>query len=450
MLRRLPHPFVLLFGGILVAAALTHVVPAGEYARRADAATGRALVDPSTYHAVPADPATLMDVLRAVPRGIAQAADVLAVVFLVGAAFVVVDRTGALGIALAALTRRLGARTRLAIPVCCVLFAAGGALQNMQEEFVALVPPLVLLAARAGGDPLTAVAMSLGAAAVGAAFSPVNPFQVGIAQQAAGLAAFSDQAPRLVLLVIAVPAWTWLVVRQARTGRAPGGLTAAAASPELAEDVRWSPRAGVVLLLVLAGFVAFLSGLALAGWGFDELSAVFLAVGILAGLTGGLGLSGTASAMADGFREMAYAALLIGVSRGIFVVLDDAHIIDTLVRGLATPLADVPPFLAVLGMVGLHTAVHVPVPSVSGQAVLTLPILAPLADLLQISRQAAVLAYQTGAGLCELVTPTNGALMAVLAASGVSYDRWLRFVLPAWLGLLALGTVAALTWMAAG
>ncbi|MGE0392937.1 MAG: YfcC family protein [Vicinamibacterales bacterium] len=444
MLRRLPHPFALLFGGILVAAALTHAVPAGEYARRADAATGRALVDPGTYHAVPADPATVMDVLRAVPRGIAQAADVLAVVFLVGAAFVVVDRTGALGAALAALTRRLGGRTRLAIPVCCLVFAAGGALQNMQEEFVALVPPLVLLAARAGGDPLTAVAMSLGAAAVGAAFSPVNPFQVGIAQQAAGLPAFSDQAPRLILLAIAVPGWIWFVMRQARASKAAVPTSAVAD-----REPRWTPRAGVVLLLVLAGFVVFLSGLTLAGWGFDELSAVFLAVGVLAGLAGGLGVSGTASAMADGFRDMAFAALLIGVARGIFVVLDDAHVIDTLVRGLAAPLADVPSPLAVLGMVGLHTAVHVPVPSVSGQAVLTLPILAPLSDLLSISRQAAVLAYQTGAGLCELVTPTNGALMAVLAAAGVGYDRWLRFVLPAWLGLLGLGTLAAFARMAA-
>lgn len=445
MLHRLPHPFVLLFGGILVAAALTHVVPAGEYARRSDAATGREMVDPATYRAVPADPATVMDVLRAVPRGIGQAADVLAVVFLVGAAFVVVDRTGALRIAFAALTRRLGARTRLAIPVCCLLFAAGGALQNMQEEFVALVPPLVLLAARAGGDPLTAVAMSLGAAAVGAAFSPINPFQVGIAQQAAGLPAFSDQVPRLLLLSVAVPGWIWTVMRHARTSP-----VVARGPADPADDIPWSPRAGAVLLLALAGFVVFLTGLTLAGWGFDELSAVFLAVGILAGLAGGLGLSGTASAMADGFREMAFAALLIGVARGIFVVLDDAHIIDTLVRGMAAPLAHVPSVLAVPGMVGLHAAVHVPVPSVSGQAVLTLPILAPLSDLLHISRQAAVLAYQTGAGLCELVTPTNGALMAVLAAAGVSYGRWLRFVLPAWLALLALGTAAALLRTAAG
>ena len=190
--------------------------------------------------------------------------------------------------------------------------------------------------------------------------------------------------------------------------------------------------------------VGFFACFGRAGGGFDELSAVFLGVAILAGLVGGLGAGGTAAAIADGFREMAFAALLIGVARGIFVVLDDAHIVDTLVRGLAAPLAQVPAPVAVLGMVGLQTAVHIPVPSVSGQAVLTLPVLAPLSDLLQIGRQATVLAYQTGAGLCELIAPTNGALMAVLAAAGVRYEHWLRFVWPAWAALLTLGTVAAL------
>lgn len=444
MLRRLPHPFVLLCGGIALAALLTHVVPAGQYDRRTDPVSGRQVVAPGTYHSVPAAPATVMDTLRAIPRGIGQAADVLAVVFLVGGAFVVVDRTGALRAALAAMARRLGSRAHLAIPVCCVFFAAGGALENTQEEIVALVPTLVLLATRVGADPLTAVAMSAGAAAVGAAFSPLNPFQVGVAQQVAGLQAFSNAGPRTVLLCVALAVWTWAVMRRART--APAGAHAAAIEP----DVPWTPRLGLVLVLVAGGFAVFLTGLVRAGWGFDELSAVFLAVGILAGLAGRLGAGGTAHAFADGFREMAFAALLIGVARGIFVVLNDGHVIDTLVRGLAAPLATAPSFVAILGMVGVQTLVHVPVPSVSGQAVLTLPILAPLSDLLGISRQVTVLAYQTGAGLCELLTPTNGALMAVLAAAGVGYDRWLRFAVPVWGVLLLLGAGTALALAGTG
>ena len=149
-------------------------------------------------------------------------------------------------------------------------------------------------------------------------------------------------------------------------------------------------------------------------------------------------------------QSQAFAALLIGFARGIFVVLNDGHVIDTLVRALSTPLEGLPPAVAVAGMVGLQTLIHVPVPSVSGQAVLTLPILAPLSDLLQVSRQVTVLAYQTGAGLCDLITPTNGALMAMLAAAGVRYDQWLRFALPFWAALAALGTAGALLALALG
>ncbi|MEQ1897518.1 MAG: Na+/H+ antiporter NhaC family protein [Vicinamibacterales bacterium] len=441
---RVPHTLVLLMGGIVLAAALTHVVPAGEYARRTDEATGRQVVQPGTYHTVPASPAGVMDLLRAVPRGIGEAADVIAVVFLVGAAFAVVDRTGALRAAFAALVRRLGTRAWLAIPLCCLLFAAGGALENMQEEIIALVPALVLLAARVGGNPLTAVAMSLGSAVVGAAFSPVNPFQVGIAQQIVGIPMFSGFAFRLALLAVALAVWMWAVLRQARS------VTGAPLQEAEAPADAWSLRFGLVMACVAGGFAVFLVGQATSGWGFDELSAVFLAVGLLAGLAGGLGPGGTASAFVDGFREMAFAALLIGFARGIFVVLNDGHVIDTIVRALATPLDGLPPAVAVAGMVGLQTLVHVPVPSVSGQAVLTLPILAPLSDLLQISRQVTVLAYQTGAGMCDLITPTNGALMAMLSAAGVRYDQWLRFALPFWAALAAFGTVGALLALAVG
>ena len=444
MRLRVPHTLVLLMGGIALAAALTHLVPAGEYARRTDEATGRQVVEPGTYHTVPSSPAGVMDLLRAVPRGIGEAADVIAVVFLVGAAFAVVDRTGALRAAFAALVRRLGSRAWLAIPLCCLLFATGGALENMQEEIIALVPALVLLAARVGGNPLTAVAMSLGSAVVGAAFSPVNPFQVGIAQQIVGIPMFSGFAFRLVLLAVALLVWMWAVLRQVR------GVTGAPA-PEVESLVdAWSPRAGLVMACVGGGFAVFLVGQATSGWGFDELSAVFLAVGLLAGLAGGLGLGGTAAAFVDGFREMVFAALLIGFARGIFVVLNDGHVIDTLVRALSTPLEGLPPAVAVAGMVGLQTLIHVPIPSVSGQAVLTLPILAPLSDLLQISRQVTVLAYQTGAGMCDLITPTNGALMAMLAAAGVRYDQWLRLALPFWAALAALGTAGALLALALG
>lgn len=440
MTGRFPHPLALLTAGIVLAAAVTYVLPAGEFARQLDPVTNRRVVVAGTYHPVPPSPASLMGVLLAVPKGIADAVDVIAAVFLVGAAFVVVDRTGALRASLGALVAMLGARATLAIPICCVAFALAGALQNMQEEIIALIPVLAMLSLRLGADGVTTVAMSLGAAAVGAAFSPINPFQVGIAQQVSEVPLFSGAGFRSVTLAAALALWIWRVQVHARRVRA----MRVAAVPTVGTIALGGTRVTLIMLLVGLAFAVFIVGLVRAGWGFNELSAVFFAMGVLAGLAGGLGANGTASAFVDGFRDMAFAAILIGCARGIFVVLNDAHVIDTIVNNLFAPLVGLPSAVAALGMVAVHTVVHVPVPSVSGQAVLTMPILAPLSDLLHISRQVTILAYQVGAGLCELITPTNGALMAVLAAAQVRYDEWIRFAGPAWALMVACGVGAIL------
>jgi uncharacterized ion transporter superfamily protein YfcC len=185
-------------------------------------------------------------------------------------------------------------------------------------------------------------------------------------------------------------------------------------------------------------------------WDFDQLSAVFFLMGAVAGLLGGLRLNGTAEGFAEGFRSMAFAALLIGFARGIYVVLEEGHVVDTIVHGLFTPIADLPVTLSALAMMAAHTLIHVPVPSTSGHAVLTMPLLVPLSDLIGLSRQVTVLAYQYGAGLCELITPTNGALMAMLAACGVRFDDWIRFAGPIFAVLLGLAAVAIGTGVMAG
>jgi len=433
---RFPHPLVLLTGCIAVAAAASWVLPAGEYQRRDDPAAGRRVVVAGTYHAVEPRPVGPFRALVAIPRGMADAGAVIFFVFLIGAAFTVVDRTGALRQAVDALVRRFARHETLVVPAACLAFALGGALDNMKEEIIALVPVALLLTRRLGYPAVTAVAMSLGAAAVGAAFSPINPFQVGIAQQLAQIPLLSGSLFRTAFLALAVAAWIWGTMRHARRARAEPAAGAAERPDPL------GPRQITVLLLVLATFAVLVWGVLRHHWGFDEMSALFFAMGVVAGFVGGLGVAGTAQAFVDGVRAMAYAGLLIGFARAIYVVLDDGRIVDTVVHGLFTPIAGLPLALSALGMMVVHTAVHVPVPSPSGHAVLTLPILVPLSDLLGLSRQVTVLAYQYGAGLCELLTPTNGALMAILATAGVRYEEWIRFAAPVYLRLAALGMVA--------
>jgi uncharacterized ion transporter superfamily protein YfcC len=432
-----PHPLALLAACIALAAALTWVLPAGRYERRVDPATGRSVVVPGTFQRVEPQPVSPFQALVAVPKGLADAGSVVFLVFLVGGAFAVVDRTGALRQAVGRLAHLLARRETLVIPVACVAFAVGGIVENMQEEIIAFVPILLLLTRRLGFDAVTAVAMSLGAAAVGAAFSPVNPFQTGIAQKLAQLPQLSAWPFRVAVLIPALALWIWGTMRYAaRTRTIPEG------ADDAAVDAAPLGRNGLILLLVLATFVVLVIGILRLGWDFDQMSALFFLMGVLAGLIGGLGVSGTGAAFADGFGSMAGAAMLIGFARAISVVLEQGQVLDTIVHGLFTPIAGLPLALSAIGMAVMHTAIHVPVPSVSGQAVLTMPIQVPLSDLLGLSRQMTVFAYQIGAGLCDLVTPTNGGLMAIIAAAGVPYDRWIGFATRIYLALFALGLVA--------
>ncbi len=441
---RFPHPLVLLSACIVLAAVASYVLPAGQYDRQQDEATGREVVVAGTYHEVEPNPVGFFDAVVAIPLGMADAASVIFLVFLIGGAFTVVDETGALRQSIGWLVRKLGDREILLIPIVSVVFATGGVLENMQEEIIPLIPVLLIVTRRIGFDALTAVSMSAGAAFVGSAFSPINPFQVGIAQKLAQLPLLSGGGYRMIFLAIALTIWIGGTMRHAmRTRVAPDDAAFDA-------DETVSPRSGVIIGMVLVTFGLLTFGILRLGWDFDQMSALFFIMGIVAGLVGGLRVSGTAEAYVKGFAGMAFAAMLIGFARAIYVVLDQGLIVDTIVYGLFTPITDLPVALSAIGMMVVHTAVHVPVPSVSGHAVLTMPVLVPLSDLLGMSRQVVVLAYQYGAGLCDLLTPTNGALMAILATAGVRYEAWVKFVVPLYLLVASVGVVSVVVAIGIG
>ena len=434
---RFPHPLVLLVACALLAAVLTYFVPSGQYDRREDPATGRQVVVAGTYHDVPPNPIGPFEALVAIPKGLTDAASVVFLVFLVGGAFTVVDQTGALRHGVDWLVRKLRNRQGFVIPVVSIAFAAGGALENLQEEIIPMVPVLVILTRRFGYDIVVAAAVSIGAAVVGSAFSPINPFQVQIAQKLAALPLLSGSFFRIAFLIPALGLWIWGTIRYARRTQ-----TKTIAEEYSSEDSKLGVRSASILLLVLLTFAVFVYGVVRLGWDFDQMSALFFLMGVLAGFLGRLGITGTAEAFVEGFRGMAFAGILIGVARAIFYIMNEGRIVDTIVNALFTPIADLPVLLSAFGMMVVHNLIHVPVPSVSGQAVLTMPILVPLSDLLGLSRQITILAYQYGAGLCEMITPTNGALMAILAAAGVRYENWLKFAVPLYAGLSVLGMIA--------
>jgi uncharacterized ion transporter superfamily protein YfcC len=318
-----------------------------------------------------------------------------------------------------------------------LFFTMGGALENMQEEIIPLIPVLILLGRGIGVDALTVVAMSAGAAMVGSAFGPTNPFQAGIALKLAELPPLAAGGLRFATLVIGFAIWAaWTLRHAARNRQAREVMTD--------DGKRLASRDWAIVACIILPFAMYLYGVMRLGWGFDELSAAFLIGGVAAGLIGGMGSVGTVRAFLEGMQALLPAATMVALARSISLVLADGRVIDTILHALATPLSQLPPVATGVMMIPVHALIHIPVSSVSGQAALTMPIFVPLGDLVGLSRQAVVFAYQTGAGLMELLTPTNGALMAILLAADVSFAKWVRFAVVGALLLVPVGLVAML------
>jgi uncharacterized ion transporter superfamily protein YfcC len=428
---RLPHPLVLLLGGVAVAALLTWILPAGEYQRVIDPATQRAIVVPGTYAPVASSPVGPMAMLVGVTRGVAAGIEVILSILIVGGAFALLETTGALSRLLGALLGKT-TRPRLLVGILCVVFAAFGAAESMHEEFIALMPVLVVLSVGLGFGAITALAMSMGAALVGAMFGPTNPFGSAIALRFAELPAMSAIGVRLGMLVAGVAIWTAYVLWRAESDDIRPVLPMEHPAPPTGRDV-------VALLVCVLPILIYSWGVLARDWGINELTAMFLVSGFAVGLLQSRTLTETTVGFISGMELMLGAGLLVGVARAISVVLTDGKVIDTIIAGLVAPLGQMPALAAATLMIPVHAVLHIAVPSFSGQAVLTMPIMAPLADLLGFSRDGAVIAYQAGAIITDLINPTNGAMLAMLYKANVPYGRWVRFAVP---GMLLMWGIA--------
>jgi len=293
--------------------------------------------------------------------------------------------------------------------------------------------------------------MSAGAAMVGSAFGPTNPFQAGIALKLAQLPPLAAGGLRLAVFIVAVALWIGWTIRHARADRghhiADCGLritdSIVDSNPQLIRNPHSSIRNYTVLFVALAPMAAYIYGALKLDWGFDELAGAFLIGGCAAGLVGGFGLVETLNVYVEGAQSLLPAGLLIGVARAISLVLEDGHVVDTILNACASALGRMSTVAGAFVMIPIHAGIHVLVPSVSGHAVLTMPVMVPLADLLHLPRIVAVMAYTAGAGLIgECLSPTNGALLAILAAAGVPFQKWVRFAIGGVAITLAIGLVA--------
>lgn len=437
-----PHPMVILLGFILLATISTFLIPSGSYDRILDEQTGREEVVPGSFHSIPDLNPSLREVLLAIPEGIIAGADILTLILFIGGAFFIVEKTGALQAGIENLIYRFRHTKYLLFYLLGIVFGIGGASISMQEEIIPMVPILVILAAKIKYDLRAIIAICLGSSLLGAAFSPINPFVGLLAQNIADVEPFSGAFYRTVFLVLALFSW---VTFHMITGK----KAQSESKEEISQPQPIAPRQLLILFLSFGGIVVMAYGITVWDWSYNEMSALFFVIGTLCGLIGGMGLNGAARTYVQGFGEMIFAGVIVGLSRSIYLILEKGAVIDPIIHGLFTPLESLPNSLAVAGMFVSQALIHIPVPSTSGQAVLTIPLAAPLIDLLGISRQVAVLAYQHPAGLMDLITPTNGGMMAIIAAGGLSYKDWISYIWKSWLALVlfALGiTLLGIVW----
>ncbi len=445
MKLKVPHTFVLLFALVVLAAMATYFLPAGEYLRTE--VGGRKLVDPESYRPIPAHPAGLGDVFLAWPRGLAATASIVFYIFIIGGAFGVLQATGALDALIAGVVAAARGRGEVILPALMFLFALGGGTIGMAEETLPFLPGLVLLARRLGYDEVVGGAIALVGAGAGFSGAFMNPFTVGVGQAIAGLPLFSGMTYRLIVWFVLTTVTIVYVSWYARRHR----IAVAPADPSAPAAVRLGGRQAGVLLILLAAFVLLAVGCLRWEWGLLELSGLFIAVGLLGGLVGGLGADGTAEEFLKGAAGFAGAALAAGLARGVLVIFDAARVTDGILHAMAEAVRGLPAGATVAGIYVVQIVLSYIVPSGSGQAALSLPILTPLADLTGVTRQTSVLAYQFGDGFSNIFTPTQGYFMAGLALIGVPWTRWAKFLWPLqviWLllGLAFLLIAQAMRW----
>lgn len=453
---KVPHTLVLLSAMIVAALVLTYLLPAGSF-ERVDA-DGHPQVVPGSFHTTPeVAPPSPLAVFTSVPRGLEAAAGIIFFVFIIGGAFAVMRATGAVDALLGSALRRLGHRPMLLVVGGLLAFVAGSSTIGMAEEYLPFVPVLVALALALGYDAVVGVAIVAIGYSVGYGTATINPFTVLIAQEVAGVQPASGLGFRLLLALVFVPLGAHHVWRYARRVKEDPSrsLVADVAPPPMEQPHEAIPLTGthkLVLSTVLLTLVVLVWGLATRGWYLMEMSALFLALAVALAFLGRMSLDAAARHFGEGAAELTMTALLIGFARAIQVVLESGGVVDTIVHGLSVPLQGLGPSLAAVGMFLVQSLTNLFIPSGSGQAYVTMPIMAPLADVVGVSRQVAVLAFQFGDGFTNILVPTNPVIIGILAIAGVPYDRWLRFVFPFMLKVWLVGSIAlvAAVWVGVG
>jgi uncharacterized ion transporter superfamily protein YfcC len=446
---KVPHTLVLLFGMVVLAQAVSYILPAGAF-ERVENAAGRLQVVPGSYHLTPeVGNLPWWSMFTAIPKGLSEAHEIIFFVFIIGGAFAVLRATGAVDSALGALLRRLGHRPFWLVAGGILVFALGSSTIGMAEEYLPFVPVLIALALALGYDTVTAVGIMCVGYGIGYGVAAINPFTLLIAQDVAGLQPTSGLWFRVALTAAFLPIGIHHVWSYARKVGADPSTSLVAGLDSVdsvvhagADHAAMTGTQKLVLLTVGGTLVVLIYGLSQWHWYLVEMGALFFGLAIALAAIARMSPDRTAVEFGKGAAELTTTALMIGVARGIQVVLDEGGVVDTIVHAISVPLQQLPGTLSAIGMFFVQSIANLFIPSGSGQAYVTMPIMAPLADLVGVTRQVAVLAFQFGDGFTNILVPTNAVLVGILAMAAIPFDRWVRFIFPFMVKMWVAGSIA--------
>ena len=432
----MPHTFVLLMAIALVAAALTWILPAGQY-EMVEGYGGRMVADPGSFTHIARTPVGPFEFMKAIPSGMVDVAGIIFFILLIGGSFHVLNATGAIEAGLGRLTKKFAGRERLMIPVVMIAFAFFGATFGMAEETIPFIPIMIAFALALKFDSITGTAIVFIGASAGFTSGFLNPFTVGVAQGISELPIFSGLWFRLIIFVVMVSVSIFFVMRYAGKVRKNPEFSPVYEIDKNRTDLmnpddlpEFTLRRKLILLAFLLTIAMLIVGVMRLDWWITELSALFLIMAIVVALIAGLGLNGFGSKLAEGMAGIAGGAVIVGFARAIVLILQDGNILHTILYYASNALTGMPAMVSAIGMYIFQAALNYLIPSGSGQAAVTMPIMAPLSDLVGVTRQTAVVAFQMADGISNVFMPTSGYFMAGLALAKIPWHTWAKWILP--------------------
>ena len=443
-----PNTYVIIILMMIVAVLLTWIIPSGEFERVKDEVSKQSIIIPGTFKYIENNPISFLQIPVYIMKGLAKASDIVFLVIIVGGAFNIIIETGMFQSFAGRLTKVFSNKEVLIIPAFSTIFALACTTMGV-NTFIGFAPIAVIIARSIGYDAIVGVSMVALGGAIGFSTGTFNPFTTGVAQSIAGLPIFSGVGYRFICLVVFLIVTNIYIIWYAKKVKANPEASVVYEMEQENKKVEVSEkqhdkiegRHYLVLLIVIACFVLLVYGSQNWKWKLQENAAMFLWMGVLSGFAYGFGPSKIAEEFTKGAKKLVYGALMIGMANGISLILADGKILDTTVQYLGGLLVVLPSHAQAAGMFLMQLLINGLITSGSGQAAATMPIMLPVADIIGMTKQTAVLAFNFGDGLSNYILPTSSALMGFIAMVGISYSNWMKFMWKLFLIWTVVGTV---------